>query len=29
MQRVKSVKNDAKRKMLEFDEWEGNFSFLN
>lgn len=29
MQRVESVKNDVKRKMLEFDKWKGNFSFLN
>lgn len=29
MQRVESVKNDTKRKMLEYDKWKGNFSFLN
>lgn len=29
MQRVESVKNDAKRKMLEFEKLKGSFSFLN
>lgn len=26
---MQRVKNDAKRKILEFDKWKGNFSFLN
>lgn len=29
MQREEIVKNNVKRKMLQFDKWKGNFSFLN